>query len=244
MANIVHQAPPGGTSTPVDYITMQEALSTAAALAAASTTTVPSSSLQQQARIPPAPIAPIAARSAQVLLANNNNNTMLPTVTPCTTQQAFPYVSYATQPSQLLIFPAPGPFDQLKLRRGKWTSEEEAYAELLIVEFEKGTVEGCENGCTLRSFLSKKLHCAPMRISKKYAGMCVYCILLRIHCTDSRPILTQHNPYQENRLESTCFYPERLLQMGLASQTGTSRSYNSWKRVFTSRCFENPRLVH
>ena len=178
MANMVHQAPPGGTSTPVDYITMQEALSTAAALAAASTTTTttaPSSSLQQQARISPAPIAPIAARSAQVLLANNNN-TMLPTVTPCTTQQAFPYVSYATQPSQLLIFPAPGPFDQLKLRRGKWTSEEEAYAELLIVEFEKGTVEGCENGCTLRSFLSKKLHCAPMRISKKYAGMCIIAI--------------------------------------------------------------------
>ena len=192
MANIVHQAPPGGTSTPVDYITMQEALSTAAALAAASTTTVPSSSLQQQARIPPAPIAPIAARSAQVLLANNNNNTMLPTVTPCTTQQAFPYVSYATQPSQLLIFPAPGPFDQLKLRRGKWTSEEEAYAELLIVEFEKGTVEGCENGCTLRSFLSKKLHCAPMRISKKYAGMCVYCNLLLLHYTDGRPIFS-HN---------------------------------------------------
>lgn len=59
---------------------------------------------------------------------------------------------------------------QMKLRRGKWTQEEEAYAELLIQEFEKGTVLGCENGCTLRSFLSKKLHCAPMRISKKYAG--------------------------------------------------------------------------
>ena len=27
-----------------------------------------------------------------------------------------------------------------------------------------------KNGCTLRSFLSRKLHCAPMRISKKFAG--------------------------------------------------------------------------
>jgi len=61
-------------------------------------------------------------------------------------------------------------FDQMNLRRGKWTQEEEAYAEFLIQEFEKGTVIDCENGCTLRSFLSKKLHCAPMRISKKYAG--------------------------------------------------------------------------
>lgn len=68
---------------------------------------------------------------------------------------------------------APSIFDQMKLRRGKWTAEEESYAELLIKEFEKGTVEGCENGCTLRSFLSKKLHCAPMRISKKYAGKLV-----------------------------------------------------------------------
>ena len=58
----------------------------------------------------------------------------------------------------------------MKLRRGKWTAEEEAYADLLIEEFERGVVEGCENGSTLRSFLSKKLHCAPMRISKKYAG--------------------------------------------------------------------------
>ena len=28
----------------------------------------------------------------------------------------------------------------------------------------------CENGCTLRAYLSRKLHCAPMRISKKFAG--------------------------------------------------------------------------
>lgn len=61
-------------------------------------------------------------------------------------------------------------FDRMKVRRGKWTPEEEAYAELLIKEFENGTVEGCENGDTLRAFLSKKLHCAPMRISKKFAG--------------------------------------------------------------------------
>jgi len=59
---------------------------------------------------------------------------------------------------------------QMKLRRGKWTAEEENYANRLIEEFERGTVTDCENGCTLRAFLSRKLHCAPMRISKKFAG--------------------------------------------------------------------------
>jgi hypothetical protein len=64
----------------------------------------------------------------------------------------------------------PAAFQGKKLRSGKWIKEEEDYAELLISLFEKGQVEDCENGCTLRSFLSRKLHCAPMRISKKYAG--------------------------------------------------------------------------
>jgi hypothetical protein len=56
-----------------------------------------------------------------------------------------------------------------KLRSGKWTVEEETFADLLIELFEKGHIN-VNNGCTLRSFLARKLHCAPMRISKKYAG--------------------------------------------------------------------------
>jgi hypothetical protein len=53
-----------------------------------------------------------------------------------------------------------------KLRSGKWIMEEEEYALLLIELFEKGQETDCENGSTLRSYLSQKLHCAPMRISK------------------------------------------------------------------------------
>jgi hypothetical protein len=56
-----------------------------------------------------------------------------------------------------------------KKRSGKWTNEEEAYADLLIELFEKGLIDE-QNGCTLRSCLSRRLHCLPMRISKKYAG--------------------------------------------------------------------------
>jgi len=61
-------------------------------------------------------------------------------------------------------------FGDMKLRRGKWTVDEEIYANCLIKEFENGLLPDCENGCTLRAYLSRKLHCAPMRISKKYAG--------------------------------------------------------------------------
>jgi len=54
-------------------------------------------------------------------------------------------------------------------RRGKWTNEEQAYADRLIRDFEAGLLP-LENGATLRAYLSKKLNCDPMRISKKFAG--------------------------------------------------------------------------
>jgi len=55
------------------------------------------------------------------------------------------------------------------VRRGKWTQEEQIYAERLIRNFEAGLLP-LENGATLRAYLSKKLNCDPMRISKKFAG--------------------------------------------------------------------------
>ena len=58
-------------------------------------------------------------------------------------------------------------------RSGKWTIEEEAFAERIIVEFESGSLIDCNEGITLRSYLSRRLKCAPMRISKKFAGKCI-----------------------------------------------------------------------
>jgi hypothetical protein len=55
------------------------------------------------------------------------------------------------------------------LRRGKWTTEEEQYANRLIFEFKLGLLPLTE-GTTLRTFLSKLLQCDPMRISKKFVG--------------------------------------------------------------------------
>jgi hypothetical protein len=58
-----------------------------------------------------------------------------------------------------------------QLRSGKWLPAEENYALLLVAMFERGMITDCVDGTTtLRTYLSQKLHCAPMRISKKFAG--------------------------------------------------------------------------
>ncbi len=59
---------------------------------------------------------------------------------------------------------SPAPF-----RRGKWTVEEEQYANRLIQEFKAGLLP-LTDGTTLRNFLSRLLNCDPMRISKKFVG--------------------------------------------------------------------------
>jgi hypothetical protein len=62
-----------------------------------------------------------------------------------------------------------GKIKQMGLRRGKWTLEEENYANRLIHEFKSGLLP-LTDGTTLRTFLSKLLNCDPMRISKKFVG--------------------------------------------------------------------------
>ena len=57
-----------------------------------------------------------------------------------------------------------------KMRRGKWTKEEEKYAGDVIRDFQDGVIHNAEVGITLRSLLADKLLCDPMRISKKFAG--------------------------------------------------------------------------
>jgi hypothetical protein len=55
------------------------------------------------------------------------------------------------------------------LRRGKWTSEEEAYVARVIQDFNSGFLDA-PAGTTLRTYLSEKLQCDPMRITKKFTG--------------------------------------------------------------------------
>ena len=60
--------------------------------------------------------------------------------------------------------------EKLKLRAGKWTDEEEKYTHKIIEDFKAGKLSDCAEGRTLRGYLSDKLNCNPMRISKKLAG--------------------------------------------------------------------------
>lgn len=77
------------------------------------------------------------------------------------------------QPTPPTPAPAPAPAAEPKkrapLRRGKWTPEEDAYANRLIQEFKAGLLP-LTDGTTLRTFLSRLLNCDPMRISKKFVG--------------------------------------------------------------------------
>jgi hypothetical protein len=63
---------------------------------------------------------------------------------------------------------APKPKLAVALRRGKWPTEEENFTNVLIDNFRAGLLPIAE-GTTLRTYLSGQLHCAPMRITKKYA---------------------------------------------------------------------------
>jgi hypothetical protein len=164
-SSVSHSVGVTGGSTPCTHVesardsagdscTIDAALSTAAALAAASARGGKEASTSQQER---------HHNSVQ-----QPNSLLTGAPVPIS---FFPQViAYQQSRPPLTNHQIPQVFQSMKLRRGKWTQEEESFADHLIQEFEKGTVHGCENGCTLRAFLSRKLHCAPMRISKKYAG--------------------------------------------------------------------------
>lgn len=55
------------------------------------------------------------------------------------------------------------------LRKGKWTVEEEEYTNKMITYFNLGLLRVIQ-GTTLRAYLSDKLYCDPMRITKKFTG--------------------------------------------------------------------------
>lgn len=80
------------------------------------------------------------------------------------------------------------------LRRGKWSHAEETYADAVVAAFRRGILIDAEDGCTLRSYLAKKLGCAPMRISKKYPGGCVGKMTFqKLKYTDDEVTMAKHH---------------------------------------------------
>ncbi|RHY05184.1 hypothetical protein DYB36_006683 [Aphanomyces astaci] len=65
-------------------------------------------------------------------------------------------------------------------RCGPWSDAEVAYATRLSDDFKLGLLSDVPNGIPLRKWLSEKLNCTPMRLSKKFdktsgvLGMCRY----------------------------------------------------------------------
>ena len=78
-----------------------------------------------------------------------------------------PDTSAATSSTQPMTVPTSSQNDSL--RRGKWTPEEEEYVSRVISDFNAGFLKA-PPGTTLRSYLSEKLNCDPMRITKKFTG--------------------------------------------------------------------------
>lgn len=81
----------------------------------------------------------------------------------------FPYIKKVKSNNSLATKPLSRSKNSAPLRRGKWTAEEEAYVARVIQEFNSGYLNA-PAGTTLRTYLSEKLHCDPMRITKKFTG--------------------------------------------------------------------------
>ena len=115
----------------------------------------------------PASIGTIGGKAAQApnSAVNSRSSSLHPTNTPSHASAPVP----SSAPMRGGSTGSGGKKKGLPLRRGKWTPEEEAYANRLIQEFKAGLLP-LTDGTTLRTFLSKLLNCDPMRISKKFVG--------------------------------------------------------------------------
>lgn len=100
----------------------------------------------------------------------------------------------------------PAFFKGKKIRGGKWLSEEEEYAKFLCLLFQKGYLCDCQEGTTLRMYLSAKLHCSPMRISKKFTGKSTG----KMAYSDKRPTHDTANNNHNNNHNKSIFQKHQL----------------------------------
>lgn len=111
------------------------------------------------------------------------------------------------------------------LRRGKWTPEEEAYANRLIQEFKAGLLP-LTDGTTLRTFLSKLLNCDPMRISKKFVGSnCIGKVVFRRRGADVNNLTPEQ--VQQTRLELSELEKKFLDRVSRSKSSKSSSSRRS-----------------
>ena len=157
---------------------------------------------------------------------NNNNNNHQLTAKPVQTHSTM----LPQMPRKPVSAPLPSssssPISSGKkkgppLRRGKWTTEEEGYANRLIQEFKAGLLP-LTDGTTLRTFLSKLLNCDPMRISKKFVGSnCIGKQVFRRRTADINRLTPEQ--IQQSRIELSELerrFLERVAQTNRVKSSG------------------------
>ena len=107
----------------------------------------------------------------------------------------------------------------------------------------KGFLDDCMEGCTLRSYLARRLNCAPMRISKKFAGRCIG-KLAYVKCDErfefekmKSPLKALEEIYLNNREKRQHMHLQETDDTGdydLSYSDDDSRSENSEKYSNTS----------
>uniref|UniRef100_A0AAV1VD91 Uncharacterized protein n=1 Tax=Peronospora matthiolae TaxID=2874970 RepID=A0AAV1VD91_9STRA len=117
-------------------------------------------------------------------------------------------------------------------RTGSWSYEEEVYAAALIDYFFKGVLRIAE-GTTLRAFLSLRLCCNPMRISKKLASECIAEISIPKKLGSSTYVCSaEATSDEQDEAEETL---RRLQHACMQPSTGKSGAVLGSKRVRQSR---------
>jgi len=118
---------------------------------------------------PKSPISEIEGTGTHVTESTNNNTPINSGSAPLAT-----VLNLNTYPTTKITERIPtnnttGKSKGTARRRGKWTVEEEEYVARVIQDFNSGYLNA-PAGYTLRSYLSDKLQCDPMRITKKFTG--------------------------------------------------------------------------
>lgn len=101
------------------------------------------------------------AREQQVATWHRNSDQSYSSLSP----QMKPCIESGTD--KVLTFLQSARENNIPVRSGKWSCEEDQYLRVLVTLFCDGVLEDVEQKTSMRAWLSKMLNCCPMRISKK-----------------------------------------------------------------------------
>lgn len=129
------------------------------------------------------------------------------------------------------------PVDESSRMRGRWTAEEEAYADVLMKHFRTGSLSDCEEGTLLRTYLADKLDCIPMRISKKFVG--VNKIGREVYRPgQTKPEILMHLDYVRNLFIESSLVKKKRIKRKAAFAARKEKLRNAEKEMASLLCDE------